>query len=231
MSRNWTRITKCAIDRSGAFAGIVLLAPMWLVVVLLIRVTMGRPVFFLQDRVGKNDRIFKMWKFRTMREPSRGSGDTRVTDIQRGKSDALRITGVGGLLRRTSLDELPQLLNVLQGDMSLVGPRPQLAAYLERYSPRQRRRHEMRPGITGLAQVRGRNTLSWEQKFEYDVQYIDRWSLRLDARLLVETVVVVATGAGVEASRSVTPTEFRGILDTPHRLANRVERVGGRAAA
>jgi lipopolysaccharide/colanic/teichoic acid biosynthesis glycosyltransferase len=145
-------------------------------------------------------RPFELVKFRTMRE----SGGLH------GLSDAARMTRLGRILRRTSLDELPTLWNVLRGDMSLVGPRPLLMAYLERYTPEQRRRHEVRPGVTGLAQVRGRNALTWEQKFAADVEYVENAGLRLDLRILVATVSRVLTGDGISAPGEATMTEFTG---------------------
>ncbi|TPV94247.1 MAG: sugar transferase [Myxococcales bacterium FL481] len=210
---SWTTTVKATIDRLGALFGIVLLAPLWICIALAIAVTMGRPVLFIQNRVGKDEKIFRMFKFRTMREPPPSPPGEGITDLARTRSDAERITRLGRWLRRSSLDELPQLLNVLRGEMSLVGPRPQLAAYLPRYTPAQRQRHAVRPGMTGLAQVCGRNLLTWERKFELDVEYVHNWSLRGDLWLLLRTVSVVVSGKGVEAAGSVTPTEFRGTLD------------------
>lgn len=162
----------------------------------------GWPVFFTQARPGKDGRIFQMVKFRSMTNACDASG----TPLP----DADRLTPFGKFLRRTSLDELPELWNVLTGDMSLVGPRPLLVRYLERYTPEQARRHQMRPGVTGLAQVRGRNAIGWDDKFALDVRYIDTWSLALDARILWETVGVVFGGRGVSAEGAATMSEFMG---------------------
>lgn len=162
----------------------------------------GWPVFFTQERPGQHGRVFQMVKFRTMTNARDTNGDLLP--------DADRLTPFGQFLRRTSLDELPELWNVLKGDMSLVGPRPLLVRYLERYTPEQARRHAVRPGVTGLAQVRGRNTLTWEDKFALDVQYVDTWSLGLDLRILWETVGVVLGGRGVSAEGEATMREFMG---------------------
>ncbi len=191
--------TKRALDASVAAVGLVATAPLQAVVALAVLAKHGRPVLFRQPRPGKDGRVFELVKFRTMLLP----------DAQR-VSDADRLTSLGALLRATSLDELPTLWNVLKGDMSLVGPRPLLVQYLERYSPEQARRHEVRPGITGLAQVRGRNNLDWDDKFALDVEYVDNRSLGLDLRILWETVAVVLLRRGISADGHVTMTEFRG---------------------
>jgi lipopolysaccharide/colanic/teichoic acid biosynthesis glycosyltransferase len=166
---------KAAIDRSAALVALLLLAPLLALLALLVRRSMGSPVFFLQPRCGRNGRPFSVVKFRTMKS---GAG-----------SDAERLTSLGRFLRSTSLDELPELWNVLRGEMSLVGPRPLLARYAERYSPEQARRHEVDPGLTGWAQVNGRNAISWEQKFALDLWYVAHWSLWLDLKILALTVV------------------------------------------
>lgn len=194
-------IKRC-MDILVSALGLLAISPLLLLLSLLVYLYHGWPVFFTQERPGLHGKIFKMVKFRTMTNARDADGKLLP--------DAERLTSFGRLLRRTSLDELPELWNVLKGDMSLVGPRPLLVRYLERYTPEQARRHEMRPGITGLAQVRGRNALSWPEKFAYDVQYIDTWSLALDARLLVETVAVVLFGTGVSAEGEATMTQFMG---------------------
>lgn len=175
-------------------------APLWLplmaVVALCVLVVEGRPVFFSQMRAGRGARPFRLFKFRTMRM---GDG-----------TDAARLTAMGRFLRKTSLDELPELLLVLTGRMSLVGPRPLPVRYLPRYSAEQARRHEVRPGITGWAQVHGRNAISWERKFAYDVWYVDHRSIWLDARILLMTVGTVLGAAGVSASGEATVSEFMG---------------------
>jgi sugar transferase EpsL len=167
-----------------------------------LRTVLGRPVIFSRERIGLHDKPFQFHKFRTM---------TNTCD-ERGclLPDRDRMTSIGGKLRRFSLDELPQLWNVLRGDMSLVGPRPLLPEYLPRYTPFQRRRHEVKPGITGWAQVNGRNGLSWEQKFELDVWYVDHWSFWLDVRILWMTVRKVLCGEGISQEGQATMLEFMG---------------------
>lgn len=190
---------KRALDASVAAVGLVATAPLQAVVALAVLAKHGRPVLFRQPRPGKDGRVFELVKYRTMLLP----------DAQR-VSDADRLTPLGRFLRSTSLDELPTLWNVLKGDMSLVGPRPLLVQYLDRYSPEQARRHEVRPGITGLAQVRGRNGLDWDEKLALDVEYVDHRSLALDLRILWETVVVVLLRRGISADGHVTMAEFQG---------------------
>ena len=174
----------------------VLWGPLLLVVALMVRTVMSRPVFFVQERAGLGGKPFKLVKFRTMRD---GTG-----------TDAERLTRLGRWLRATSLDELPELWNVLRGDMSLVGPRPLLMRYLPRYSTEQARRHEVLPGITGWAQVNGRNALSWERKFEYDVWYVGHQSLWLDLKILCLTVWQVVARRGISAEGEATMGEFGG---------------------
>jgi len=179
---------------------VLVTAVMWLptlaVIACVVMLCMRRPVFFVQERPGLGGRSFKLVKFRTMRE---GDG-----------TDAERLTPLGKVLLATSLDELPELLNVLKGEMSLVGPRPLLMRYLPRYTPEQARRHEVRPGITGWAQVNGRNAISWEQKFAYDVWYVDHQSFALDLKILWLTVWQVVTRRGVSAEGEATMGEFWG---------------------
>jgi len=177
------------------------MAPLWVplgfLVAVAVRARMGAPVLFRSERVGLHDQSFRFLKFRTMRE---GPG-----------SDAERLTRLGRFLRATSLDELPQLLHVLSGKMALVGPRPLPAAYLPRYSAEQRRRHEVRPGITGWAQVNGRNNLDWDEKFRLDVWYVDHRSLALDAKILVLTALKVFRGSGISHAGYDTMYEFKGV--------------------
>ena len=184
---------------------VILTAPLWLpvlaVVALLVRLKLGSPVFFRQARPGYRERIFELIKFRTMTDARDVAG--------RLLPDSARLTPFGRWLRATSLDELPELLNVLRGEMSLVGPRPLLVEYLPRYSPEQRRRHEVRPGLTGWCQINGRNALSWEQKFELDVWYVDHRSLWLDLRILVMTIWQVLARRGISASNHATMPEFK----------------------
>lgn len=184
---------------------LILAAPILLAVALIVRVGLGRPVFFIQMRPGLYGHPFRMIKFRTMREAVDASGKSLA--------DAERLTPLGRFLRSTSLDELPELWNVLCGDMSLVGPRPLLMEYLPLYTPEQARRHEMRPGITGWAQVNGRNALSWEKKFLLDVWYVDNWSLSLDMKILWLTVKTVFCKEGVSAEGHETMPRFTGSPD------------------
>ena len=193
--------TKRVLDFVAAGALLVVLSPVAAVVAIAVRASMGSPVIFSQERVGLDGRVFVLRKFRTMR-PAESSLDL--------ESDGQRITRTGAFLRSTSLDELPSLWNVVIGDMSLVGPRPLLVPYLERYTPRQARRHEVRPGVTGLAQVSGRNALSWHERLELDVQYVDQRSLSLDLRILARTLAVVLRRTGVTDSGGVSMSEFRG---------------------
>lgn len=184
-------------------------APFWLpvlvVVALLVRIKLGAPVFFRQKRPGKGGVIFEMVKFRTMTDARDAEGKLLP--------DAVRLTAFGRFLRATSLDELPELFNVLKGEMSLVGPRPLLVHYLSRYSARQMRRHDVPPGITGLAQVKGRNAISWEEKFEWDVRYVETRSLWLDVKILALTVKTVFVREGISAAGDATMPEFRGKAD------------------
>ena len=192
---------KRAGDVAAASLGLIVSAPVQLIVAATVRARLGTPVLFRQPRPGRDGRVFTILKFRTMKDadPSRGL----VTDAD-------RLTPFGRRLRSTSLDELPALWNVLRGDMSLVGPRPLLVEYLARYSPHQARRHEVRPGITGLAQVSGRNALTWEDRFDLDVEYVDRRSLALDLRILLMTITTVFKREGVTGEGSATMTPFRG---------------------
>jgi len=181
---------------------ILLLWPVAAIVAILVAVRLGRPIVFQQDRSGQFGRTFRLYKFRTMRELRDARGESLP--------DASRLTTLGQFLRRYSLDELPQLWNVLRGDMSLVGPRPLLPQYLDRYSPRQRRRLEVPPGITGWVQIMGRNTLTWDEKFELDVWYVDHASLGLDVRILWGTLGAALLPAGISAPDHATMPEFQG---------------------
>lgn len=183
---------------------IIFLAPIAIISVTLL-VAQGRPIFFRQQRPGLNEVPFELVKFRTMISP----GQTRAVGLSE-DADAGRLTGIGKWLRSTSLDELPTLWNVLKGEMSMVGPRPLLMQYLPLYDDEQRRRHLMRPGVTGLAQVHGRNDLEWEKKFEYDIQYINNWSLWLDCKILWRTIHKVLVRDGINTPGSATSPPFRG---------------------
>jgi lipopolysaccharide/colanic/teichoic acid biosynthesis glycosyltransferase len=195
-------IIKRLLDLSIAALGLILLAPVFAVVALAVYASMGGPVLFRQFRSGYRGRPFAIYKFRTMREARRANGESLP--------DAERLTNLGRFLRRRSLDELPQLWNVLRGDLSLVGPRPQLIEYLPLYTPEQNRRHEVRPGITGWAQVNGRNAIGWDEKFRYDVWYVDHWSHRLDLKILLSTLIQVVRCAGISERGVETVTPFRG---------------------
>lgn len=192
---------KRGCDAAIASVALVVSLPLQAVVATLVAVKLGRPVLFKQARPGRSGEVFTLYKFRTMKnaDPARGI----ITDAQ-------RLTPFGRALRATSLDELPTLANVIFGDMSLVGPRPLLVAYLNRYTPEQGRRHEVRPGITGLAQASGRNALSWDEKFALDVYYVDHRSFRLDVSILAKTMRALVRRDGITAADNVTMPEFLG---------------------
>jgi lipopolysaccharide/colanic/teichoic acid biosynthesis glycosyltransferase len=197
---------KRLFDVAFSLSALIFLAPLLLVLAAAVWMSLGRPVLFRQRRPGLDGRPFVMYKFRTMRNEVDGSGEPL--------SDGERISVAGRFLRRTSLDELPELINVLKGDMSLVGPRPLLMEYLPLYSPAQARRHEVRPGITGWAQVNGRNAITWEEKFKYDVWYVDNRSFMLDLRILWKTLVSVLLREGISREGHATSEKFRGNGDT-----------------
>lgn len=182
---------KRLIDFLIALTALALLSPIFLWVAYKVRKNLGSPIFFYQDRPGKNAKLFKMIKFRSMKDALDKKGNLLPDDQ--------RITPFGHKLRSTSLDEMPQLINVLKGDMSIVGPRPQMKDFLEHYTAEQMRRHEVRPGMTGLAQVSGRNNLSWEEKFELDVQYVEQQSIWLDSKIMFKTVKVMLNKEGINA--------------------------------
>jgi lipopolysaccharide/colanic/teichoic acid biosynthesis glycosyltransferase len=198
----YRRVGKRALDVAISLAALVLLAPLLAAVAALVRLRLGSPVLFRQQRPGRDGIGFTILKFRTMT-------DTRGRD-GRLLSDAERLTPFGRLLRATSVDELPELWNVLRGEMSLVGPRPLLVQYLSRYSPHQARRHEARPGITGLAQVSGRPAISWNEKYALDVEYVDSASLALDVKILALTLWRVVAREGISQPGHVTAEEFQG---------------------
>jgi len=193
---------KRLIDVAVAASVLVAGAPVFVATAALVYLDLGRPLLFRQNRVGLGGRAFELLKFRTMHDAVDRAG--RVLP------DHERLTRIGRLLRASSLDELPQLINVLRGDMSIVGPRPLLVEYLPRYSPDQARRHEVKPGITGLAQVAGRNRLSWPEKFALDVYYVDHRSVALDLEILARTVAAVIKREGISAAGEATMPEFRG---------------------
>jgi lipopolysaccharide/colanic/teichoic acid biosynthesis glycosyltransferase len=206
-SNNWLKSLGLAIkaigDRSMAALLLLLFSPILIVVAILVRVRMGSPIVFTQERPGKNSRVFTVYKFRTMTSDCDAQGNLL--------SDKERLIPLGQFFRKASLDELPQLLNVLFGDMSFVGPRPLLVRYLERYNSDQARRHDVLPGITGWAQVNGRNALTWDEKFRLDLWYVDNWSLWLDFKILLLTVKKVFKREGISQSDNVVGMlEFMG---------------------
>ena len=195
-------LLKRILDLVLSAVGLLLLSPVFLIVTLgLFFSNQGRP-FFFQLRPGKNGKIFKIIKFKTMNDKK----DTNGLLL----SDATRLTKIGSFVRKTSLDEIPQLLNVIKGDMSLIGPRPLLVQYLHLYSDSQKRRHEVRPGITGWAQVNGRNAISWDKKFELDVWYVDHISFLLDVKILFKTILKVIKSEGINAANAATIEPFNG---------------------
>jgi len=196
---------KRAIDVAGAALGLIVLSPFLALIAIAIRARMGRPVVFRQLRPGRDGRLFTIYKFRTMSEARDGEGHLCP--------DAERLTGLGRFLRASSLDELPELVNVLRGDMSLVGPRPLMVEYLERYTPRQATRHAVRPGLTGWCQVNGRNSRTWSEKLALDVWYVEHWSLGLDLRILVATIGAVLSFRGISNPGHVTMPPFEGAPD------------------
>ena len=195
-------LSKRLFDLILTLPGLLLISPLLGLIGVLVRIFLGSPLLFLQMRPGKSGEPFTVYKFRTMTDV-RDSGKHLL-------SDAERMTGLGRFLRSLSLDELPELFNVLRGEMSLVGPRPLLMQYLDRYSTEQARRHEVLPGMTGWAQVNGRNTLPWEDKFRYDVWYVDNWSLWLDIKILLNTAWKVITREGISQLGHITAEEFIG---------------------
>lgn len=192
-------VSKRVLDLAIAIPVYVVTLPLQAIVALLVRIEMGRPVLFVQDRPGLGGDVFRLFKFRTMK-PLDFSSESH--------SDAHRITQLGRILRATSVDELPTLLNVIRGEMSLVGPRPLLVSYMPMYTTEEARRHEVKPGITGLAQVSGRNALAWEEKFKLDITYVENRSMMLDLRILLNTVRAVVTRDGVSAPGEATMPPF-----------------------
>lgn len=196
------KFIKRAIDILGSSLGGLLISPILIIIAILIRIKLGSPIFFTQDRVGKDGKVFKIVKFRTMLEAYDKFGEPL--------SDKERLTSFGNFLRSTSLDELPELINVLKGDMSLIGPRPLLVEYIDLYSKEQFRRHEVRPGMTGWAQVNGRNNLNWDDKFKMDVEYVDNVNLLLDIKILFLTIFKVLKRDGISKNGHVTMDKFKG---------------------
>ncbi len=191
---------KRAFDFAASLLALIMISPVLLLVAVLVRLKLGSPGLFAQPRPGLGGRIFTIWKFRTMTDARDATGNL--------EPDASRLTRFGRFLRSTSLDEVPELWNVLRGDMSLVGPRPLLVSYLSRYSTEQARRHEVRPGLTGWAQVNGRNAASWDDRLRLDIWYVDHRSMSLDLHIILKTVTIVLRREGVNAADSVTMPEF-----------------------
>ncbi|NLO88838.1 MAG: sugar transferase [Clostridia bacterium] len=198
------------IDIVLSLIGLIILSPLMIIIAVLVFINLGSPVLFRQVRPGLHGRPFVLYKFRTMRDLRDDEGHLLP--------DELRLTRFGRFLRSTSLDELPELFNVLKGEMSLVGPRPLLMEYLERYTPEQARRHEVKPGITGWAQVNGRNAISWEEKFKLDVWYVDNWSIVLDFKILLLTFIKVLKRESISADGHATMPEFKGSQGSGHQI-------------
>ena len=198
----YAKYIKRILDIVLSLFAITVLSPVLLIVAILVRIKLGSPVIFRQQRPGKNEKIFSLYKFRTMTDAKDEKGELLPDDV--------RLTNFGKKLRSTSLDELPELINILKGDMSIVGPRPLLVRYLPLYNDRQKRRHEVRPGFTGLAQVNGRNSISWEEKFEWDVIYVDSITFWGDCKIILKTIKTVLCKEGISSETSVTMEEFRG---------------------
>lgn len=194
---------KRGMDFAVAFIALLILSPLMLIVSILIKLNRDGPVLFKQKRPGINGKIFTVYKFRTMSVKTHDENGRELSDFE-------RMSKIGNLLRKTSIDELPQFINILKGDMSFIGPRPLLTEYLELYTPEQMRRHEVRPGISGWAQVNGRNTITWEEKFRYDVEYVDKMSLKTDIYILIKTVLNVLKQDGINSNEANTMEKFRG---------------------
>ena len=201
----YARYFKRLLDVLLSGAALAVLSPLLLIVAGLVRVKLGSPVIFCQERPGRNERIFKLYKFRSMTDARDENGELLP--------DAVRLTAFGRFLRSTSLDELPELWNIFRGDMSIVGPRPLLVKYLPLYNEEQRHRHDVRPGLTGLAQVNGRNAITWEDRFIYDVRYVSRITAWGDLKILLQTVSSVMRREGISSGTSATMEEFQGTGD------------------
>ena len=198
----YERYIKRPLDAFLSTGALLVFSPVLLITALLVRLKLGAPVFFTQDRPGKDGKIFKLYKFRTMTDKKDAEGKLLP--------DEDRLPAFGRKLRSTSLDEMPELFNMIKGDMSVVGPRPLLVRYLPRYNKHQARRHEVRPGFTGLAQVNGRNDLTWEEKFDWDVRYVDRITFLGDVKIILKTVQTVVKKEGISSDHSATMEEFMG---------------------
>lgn len=202
----YERIFKRPLDAFLATGALIVLSPVLMTTAILVRVKLGSPVLFIQDRPGLDGKIFKLYKFRSMTDERDVNGNLLPDDQ--------RLPAFGKKLRSTSLDELPELINMVKGDMAVVGPRPLLVKYLPRYNKHQARRHEVRPGFTGLAQTHGRNSISWEEKFDWDVKYVDQITFKGDAKIIVDTVRTVLKKEGITGGGEVTMAEFMGSDNT-----------------
>lgn len=198
---------KRSLDLITALFLVIILSPIMLVAAILIAVNRDGPILFKQERPGKDGKIFTVNKFRTMSTKLRDKNGNELSDFE-------RMTKIGNILRKTSVDELPQLFNIIKGEMSFIGPRPLLKEYLELYSPEQMRRHEVLPGISGWAQVNGRNTLTWEEKFAYDVYYVDHYSFKMDMKIFIKTIENVVSQDGINSNSENTMEKFQGNRET-----------------
>lgn len=198
----YEKYIKRLLDIILAIISIVILSPIFLILIVCVYIKLGSPVIFKQKRPGKDEKIFSLYKFRTMTD-ERDEGGRLLPDEE-------RLNSFGKKLRSTSLDEIPELLNILKGDMSFVGPRPLLVQYLPLYNEKQKHRHDVRPGFTGLAQVNGRNSISWEEKFEWDIRYVENITFLNDCKIILKTIKIVFKREGISSNSSVTMEEFKG---------------------
>lgn len=194
---------KRGLDFTVAFFALLVLSPLMLIVSIFIKLNRDGPVLFRQERPGLGGKIFTVYKFRTMSVRTHDENGRELSDLE-------RMSKIGKFLRKTSVDELPQFINILKGDMSFIGPRPLLTEYLELYTPEQMRRHEVRPGISGWAQVNGRNTITWEEKFRHDVEYVDNLSFKMDLNIFIKTILNVLKQDGINSDEANTMEKFRG---------------------
>lgn len=201
----YVNLIKPLLDRFGAFILLILFSPLMLLTTIIIAIRMGRPVYFAQRRPGYHGKIFTIYKFRTMTNEKDSNGNLLP--------DSERLKGIGEFIRNLSLDELPQLINVLKGEMSFIGPRPLLPEYLSLYTPEQAHRHDVKPGITGWAQINGRNAISWEEKFRYDINYVDNISFALDLKIFFHTFTKVFIKEGISQEGETTMEKFTGSKD------------------
>lgn len=208
--REWDQMYKYikrSLDLITALFLVIILSPVMLIAAILIAVNRDGPILFKQERPGKDGKIFTVYKFRTMSTMLRDKNGNELSDFD-------RMTKIGNILRKTSIDELPQLFNIIKGEMSFIGPRPLLKEYLELYSPEQMRRHNVLPGISGWAQVNGRNTLTWDEKFAYDVYYVDHYSFKMDLKIFIKTIENVVSQDGINSDSENTMEKFEGNRET-----------------